>query len=30
MRVREFGTKDGWQTGAWTPQVWRFPLSDRT
>jgi hypothetical protein len=26
MRVREFGTKDGWQTGAWTPQVWRFPL----
>ncbi|MFM7606287.1 MAG: metallophosphoesterase [Prosthecobacter sp.] len=27
MRVREFGTKDGWQTGAWTQQVWRFPLA---
>lgn len=26
MRVREFGTADGWQTGAWTPQMWRFPL----
>ncbi len=26
MRVREFGTRDGWQTGAWTPQMWRFPL----
>lgn len=25
-RVREFATKDGWQTGAWTPQVWRFAL----
>lgn len=27
MCVREFGTKDGWQTAAWTPQLWRFPLS---
>ena len=26
LRVREFATSDGWQTGAWTPQVWRFPL----
>jgi hypothetical protein len=24
--VREFGTKDGWQTGTWTPQVWKFAL----
>lgn len=24
--AREFATGDGWQTGAWTPQVWRFPL----
>lgn len=24
--VREFATKDGWQTGAWTPQVWRFDV----
>lgn len=23
-RVREFTTRDGWQTGAWTPQVWTF------
>lgn len=27
LRVREFATKDGWQTGAWTPQVWRFALT---
>jgi cytolysin (calcineurin-like family phosphatase) len=27
MRVREFGTSDGWNTGAWTPEVWRFPLT---
>jgi cytolysin (calcineurin-like family phosphatase) len=26
LLVREFGTKDGWQTGAWTPQVWKFAL----
>ncbi len=26
MVVREFGTKDVWSTGAWTPQVWRFPV----
>jgi hypothetical protein len=26
MRVREFFTKDGWETGAWTPQTWSFPL----
>ena len=26
MRVREFATKDGWETGAWTPQTWSFPL----
>jgi cytolysin (calcineurin-like family phosphatase) len=24
--VREFATKDAWQTGAWTPTVWRVPL----
>jgi hypothetical protein len=24
--VREFATTDGWQTGAWTPQVWRAAL----
>lgn len=23
LTVREFATTDGWQTGAWTPQVWR-------
>ena len=22
----EFATKDAWLTGAWTPQIWRFPL----
>jgi Calcineurin-like phosphoesterase len=27
LRVREFFTKDGWQTGAWTPQSWSFPLA---
>jgi cytolysin (calcineurin-like family phosphatase) len=27
LRVREFFTKDGWETGAWTPQVWKFALS---
>jgi len=27
LRAREFSTKDGWKTGAWTPQVWKFPLS---
>jgi hypothetical protein len=27
LRVREFATKDGWQTGAWTPQVWKFELN---
>jgi hypothetical protein len=26
LRVREFATPDGWETAAWTPQVWRFPL----
>lgn len=23
LTVREFETRDGWQTGTWTPQVWR-------
>jgi predicted phosphodiesterase len=27
LLVREFATKDGWQTGTWTPQVWRFDLA---
>ncbi len=26
MSVREFGTQDGWKTGAWTPAAWRFQL----
>lgn len=26
LRAREFFTKDGWKTGAWTPQMWKFPL----
>lgn len=26
MRVREISTEDGWKTGKWTPQLWRFPL----
>ena len=26
MSVREFGTRDGWKTGAWTPAAWRFQL----
>ncbi len=26
LRVREFATTDAWATGAWTPQIWRFPL----
>lgn len=25
--VREFATNDGWITGAWTPQVWKFDLA---
>jgi hypothetical protein len=24
--AREYGTKDAWQTGAWTGQVWNLPL----
>lgn len=24
LLIREFATKDGWQTGAWTPQSWSF------
>ncbi len=27
MRVREFATKDGWETGAWTPQLWSYSLA---
>ena len=27
LRVREFATTDGWQTGAWTPQMWKFALN---
>jgi cytolysin (calcineurin-like family phosphatase) len=27
LRVREFGTRDGWQSAAWTPQVWTFPIN---
>lgn len=27
LRAREFFTKDGWQTGNWAPQIWKFPLS---
>jgi hypothetical protein len=26
MLVREFGTADGWRTGRWTPNVWRYPI----
>ena len=26
LLVREYGTVDGWQSGRWTPQVWRAPL----
>ena len=26
VRVREFATKDGWQSGAWTPQEWKFGI----
>ena len=26
LRIREFATKDGWQTAAWTPQRWTFPI----
>ena len=26
MIVREFGTRDRWQTAQWTPQTWRFPV----
>lgn len=26
LRIREFATTDAWQTGSWTPQLWRFPL----
>jgi hypothetical protein len=24
--AREFATKDGWKTAAWTPELWRFAL----
>lgn len=24
--VREYQTKDQWQTGSWTPQVWSMPV----
>lgn len=24
--AREYGTRDAWQTGQWTPQVWSLPL----
>ena len=27
LRVREFATRDGWQTGDWTPQLWKFALN---
>ena len=27
ITAREFVSEDGWQTAAWTPQVWRFPLA---
>jgi len=26
LRVHEFSTADAWQTGIWTPQMWRFEL----
>ena len=26
MLVREYGSGDGWRTGRWTPQVWRYQL----
>lgn len=26
LRVREFATRDAWQTGTWAPQSWTFPL----
>ncbi|QOV87436.1 metallophosphoesterase [Humisphaera borealis] len=26
MVVREFATKDSWETGAWTPQAWKFAI----
>ena len=26
VRVREFATKDGWETGAWAAQEWKFAL----
>jgi len=25
--AREFATKDGWKTAAWTPEIWQFPLT---
>lgn len=27
LLVREYQTTDGWQTAAWTPQVWRVPIN---
>jgi hypothetical protein len=24
--MREFATRDAWQTGQWTPTAWRVPL----
>ena len=26
LAVREFATRDGWETGAWTPQRWSYDL----
>jgi hypothetical protein len=25
--AREYATKDAWETGQWTPQVWTLPFS---
>ena len=25
LAVREYATRDGWRTGAWTPTCWRRP-----
>ena len=26
LTVREYQTKDGWETGSWTPQTWTMPI----
>lgn len=28
LRVREFATKDGWESGTWSPEMWEMPMGE--